>query len=64
MQGRAHRPHSFFVCFVIALLGFACFPVPTQANDTRINALWVAASSGVIQVATADGSIRLVIEDA
>ncbi|MCU7924146.1 MAG: hypothetical protein KZQ88_15765, partial [Candidatus Thiodiazotropha sp. (ex Dulcina madagascariensis)] len=63
MQGCVHRPHTLFVCFVIALLWLACFPVPAQANDARINALWIAASAGVIQVATADGSIQMVIED-
>ncbi|MCU7907003.1 MAG: hypothetical protein KZQ76_14420 [Candidatus Thiodiazotropha sp. (ex Epidulcina cf. delphinae)] len=64
MQGRTRRPLSLSACFAIALLGLISLPVSAQTHGDRINALWVAASAGVIQVATADGSVRLTIEDA
>ncbi|MCU7907147.1 MAG: hypothetical protein KZQ76_15180 [Candidatus Thiodiazotropha sp. (ex Epidulcina cf. delphinae)] len=59
-----YAPPSLFACVSIALPGFIGLPVSAQTNGDRINALWVAASAGVIQVATADGSVRLTIEDA
>ncbi|MES9895786.1 MAG: Ig-like domain-containing protein, partial [Candidatus Thiodiazotropha endolucinida] len=62
MQGRQKRSPFAVFSLALILLWFICFSSLLQAND-QLNALWVAESTGVIKVATADGSVLLEIED-
>ncbi|MCU7815791.1 MAG: hypothetical protein KZQ81_11425 [Candidatus Thiodiazotropha sp. (ex Rostrolucina anterorostrata)] len=57
------RSPSAFFSLVITILWLNCFPSLVHAND-QMNALWIAESSGVIKVATADGTVLLEIEGA
>lgn len=62
MQGRQKRSPFAVFSLALILLWFICFSSLVHAND-QLNALWVAESTGVIKVATADGSVLLEIED-
>ncbi|MEW8000840.1 MAG: RHS repeat-associated core domain-containing protein [Candidatus Thiodiazotropha endolucinida] len=62
MQGRQKRSPFAFLSLALTLLWFICFSSLVHAYD-QVNALWVAESTGVIKVATADGSVLLEIED-
>lgn len=62
MQGRQKRSPFAVFSLALTLLWFICFSSLVHATD-QINALWVAESTGVIKVATADGSVLLEIED-
>ncbi|MCU7850125.1 MAG: hypothetical protein KZQ89_19475 [Candidatus Thiodiazotropha sp. (ex Lucinoma kastoroae)] len=63
MQGSTLRSPFAFFSLVITILWLNCFPSLVHAND-QMNALWIAESSGVIKVATADGTVLLEIEGA
>ncbi|MBT3037525.1 MAG: hypothetical protein KME37_01170 [Candidatus Thiodiazotropha sp. (ex Codakia orbicularis)] len=62
MQGRQKRSPFAVFSLALILLWIICFSSLVHAAD-QINALWVAESTGVIKVATADGSVLLEIED-
>ncbi|MEW8657323.1 MAG: RHS repeat-associated core domain-containing protein [Candidatus Thiodiazotropha endolucinida] len=62
MQGRQKRSPLAVFSLALTLLWFIFFSSLIHAND-QLNALWVAESTGVIKVATADGSVLLEIED-
>jgi RHS repeat-associated protein len=62
MQGREKRSPLAVFSLALAFLSLIAFSNPGRAND-QVNALWVAEATGVIKVATADGSILLEIED-
>ncbi|MES9828583.1 MAG: hypothetical protein ABW201_09995 [Candidatus Thiodiazotropha sp.] len=62
MQGRQKRSPFAVLSLALTLLWIIFFSSLVHATD-QVNALWVAESTGVIKVATADGSILLEIED-
>ncbi|MCU7806000.1 MAG: hypothetical protein KZQ96_22720 [Candidatus Thiodiazotropha sp. (ex Lucinoma borealis)] len=63
MQGRQYRSPLVVFSLIFLILWFTCFSSLIHAND-RVNALWIAESTGVIKIATSDGTVILEIKDA